>query len=223
MALVTQGINNEISICENIDVNGQVNGDRNIIVLSGNINSSSIRIDINGNNNTIIMEKIFSINKLHIVCGSHVKAHKTNLKIGRNFSVGQNGKFLLYTSGNVLTIGKNCMFSSSITIRCGECPHLVFDLESGEYLDESKGVFIGDHVWVGENAYFTKAASVGDECIVGACSVVTRRFAAKNVAIAGNPAKVVREGIHWIRNPVLLEDGSKYKAAYEAYHSHFSA
>lgn len=221
MNLIQEGTNNKVSVGENITVTGRVKGNNNNITLSGSTWSSSIQINITGDNNVVEIGTLFAAKSLHIVCGSHVPAHNVSLHIGNNFSIERNGRFLLYTSGNRLTIGNNCMFSQNITIRCGECPHLIFDFETGEYLDQSDGVFVGDHVWVGENAYITKAASIGDECVIGACSVVTRRFDVKNAAIAGNPAKVVREGVQWIRNRGMLETGSKYKMAFDAYHSQY--
>lgn len=89
-------------------------------------------------------------------------------------------------------------------------PHLIFDRATGEYLDVSEGVFIGNHVWVGEDAYITKKVTVPSECVVGAKSVVTKRFAQENAVIAGNPARVVRTDVQWIRNATVIDKGSVY-------------
>lgn len=113
------------------------------------------------------------------------------------------------------------MFSTNITVRCGESPHLLFDKVTGEFLDKSDGVVIGNHVWIGENAYITKAAILADECVVGACAVVSRQFLRTNVAVAGNPARVVRENVQWIRNCGALPDGSAFKESYDAFHRQF--
>jgi acetyltransferase-like isoleucine patch superfamily enzyme len=50
---------------------------------------------------------------------------------------------------------------------------------------------IGNKAWIGFNASILKGVSLGDEVIVGACSVVTRSIPSNAVA-AGNPARVVR-------------------------------
>jgi len=222
MDLTQAGLANEIHVGPNTKLTGSIVGNNNRIEIEGSTWPASIRVNVRGNNNSIRIGKLFATHGLHIVVGSHVPAHQTRVNIGKNFSIEPNGKFLLYTSGNRLEIGDNCMFSSNIIVRCGECPHLVFDKDTGAYLDQSEGVFIGDHVWVGEKAYLTKGTSVGNECIVGACSVVTKRFTEEHVAIAGNPASIVRRGVQWIRNPGLLEEGSKYKDSFDAYHSQFS-
>jgi acetyltransferase-like isoleucine patch superfamily enzyme len=56
----------------------------------------------------------------------------------------------------------------------------------------SKGpVIIGNRVWIGSGVAIMPNVSVGDDCIIGANSVVTRSFPARAV-IAGNPAKLIR-------------------------------
>lgn len=216
-----QGEGNEVVVGEGVVLTGRIRGNNNQVVLAGSRHPSTIHLEISGSGNEIHIGHLFAAKGLRISCGSHVPAHQVRLNIGDNFSIEGAGRFLLYTSGNRLTIGKDCMFSNNITIRCGESPHLIFDSETGEYLDQSTGVNIGDHVWIGENAYITKSAGIAGECIVGACAVVTRKFDAPHSAIAGNPAKVVRENVQWIRNRGLLPIGSKFKNSHDAYHARF--
>lgn len=83
-------------------------------------------------------------------------------------------------------------------------------LKAGTISDTSEGVFIGDHVWIGEKAYITKNATIPNESIVAACSVVTRRFLEPNSVLAGNPAKLVRKNVKWIRNEQAIPSGSRF-------------
>ena len=42
-----------------------------------------------------------------------------------------------------------------------------------------------------------KGAAVAGSSVVGACSVVSKRFYRPHCVIAGNPARVLREGVDW--------------------------
>lgn len=54
-----------------------------------------------------------------------------------------------------------------------------------------KPVIIQDKCWIGFDAIILKGVTLGEGCIVGAGSVVTKSFPAWSV-IAGNPAKLIR-------------------------------
>jgi acetyltransferase-like isoleucine patch superfamily enzyme len=57
----------------------------------------------------------------------------------------------------------------------------------------SKGpVVIGSRVWIGSGAAVMPGVTIGDNCIIGANSVVTKSFPAYSV-IGGNPAKLIRQ------------------------------
>lgn len=209
------GQGNVVRVGARVKLVGHVAGHGNHIEIADAEIPSKLWLRIHGHHNRLVIGPASEIKGLSISFGSHVPAHNVRLEIGEEFTIESGGRFLLYNSGNSLRIGNRCMFSSGITIRCGESPHLIFDRE-GRYLDVSDGVEIGHHVWVGEQAYLTKAVTIGDESIVGACSVVTRRFEQSHVAIAGNPARVVRENVQWIRNPGLLEPGTPFHDSYHA-------
>lgn len=215
------GVRNHIEVGANVTITGHVLGNDNRIVIRDTAGASQVQIYISGNGNQIFIDKDSEIKGLGLLCGNHVPAHNTRVEIGEEFTIESGGRFYLYNSGNQVKIGSRCMFSSGVTLRCSESPHLIFDKDSGAYLDQSDGVFIGDHVWVGEGAFLTKSVSIGDETVVGARAVVTRRFSQTHVALAGNPARVVRENLQWIRNPGLLQEGDKFHQSYHARMSGF--
>lgn len=56
----------------------------------------------------------------------------------------------------------------------------------------SKGpIIIGERCWICENVTILPNVTIGDECVIGANSVVTKDLPNRCV-IAGNPAKIVR-------------------------------
>ncbi|NEA99366.1 acyltransferase [Streptomyces sp. SID13726] len=56
----------------------------------------------------------------------------------------------------------------------------------------SRGIRIGDDVWIGSNVVVVDGVTVGDHCVIGAGAVVTKDLPAWSVA-AGNPARVLRD------------------------------
>lgn len=211
----------QLDVGDNVTLTGRITGRGNRIQIDGAYQPSAITLSINGDNNLVRIGKLVVARQLSISCGNHVAAHNTIVDIGERLSIERAGRFFLFTSGNRLRIGKDCMFSNDVTVRCGESPHLIFDNETAEFLDQSDGVFIGDHVWLGERSYIMKSASVGSNSIVGACSVVTRRFTEENVAIGGNPATVVRRNVKWVRNESALGQGNPFRVSFDRFHASF--
>lgn len=133
-----------------------------------------------------------------------------NLTIGAGTSI-EGCRFSMAGGGpRVISVGENCMFSTGIRLSPSD-GHAIFDLESGEVLNHARPITIGNHVWVGANATFTKGARVPDSTVVGTQALVSRQFDEENTAIAGVPAKVVRRGIGWDRQHV-----EKYVAQQQA-------
>ncbi|WP_428936035.1 acyltransferase [Streptomyces sp. ACT015] len=56
----------------------------------------------------------------------------------------------------------------------------------------SRGIEIGDDVWIGSHVVVVDGVRVGDHCVIGAGAVVTRDLPAWTVA-AGNPARPLRD------------------------------
>jgi acetyltransferase-like isoleucine patch superfamily enzyme len=212
--LETEGQNNHVAHGDNVRIIGKIVGNDNVVTVTSANVPSVVNLRIYGNNNIIHIGPVHKIDGLQILVGSHVNAHNTKVEIGSMFSIEPGCRFFLSNSRNTLTIGDDCMFSNAITIRCGELPHLIFNLETGAFEDVSDGVVFGPRVWVGEQAYFTKRAAVARGSIVAACSVVTKRYDEENVVLGGNPAKIIKRGVKWVRNPDMIERGSIYEKGY---------
>lgn len=99
--------------------------------------------------------------------GCFIAAGESGLEIGDNFICGPN---VIITSSNYITDQKDVHFEDQGVT--------------------SKGIKIGNNVWIGGGSVILDGTVIGDNSIVVANSLVNRRFK-PNVVIQGNPAKVL--------------------------------
>lgn len=168
----------------------RIKGDNNRILIEDFAVLNGATITIHGSNNTII-----------IGAWSHLAG--TDLFIeddGGTISIGCRTKFLGKThlaviEGTSITIGQDCLFSSDVQMRTGDS-HSILDLD-GKRINPSENIVLGDHVWVGTQAFCTKGARVAPHSIIGARALVTKAFDEPNCALAGVPAKIVKREVDW--------------------------
>lgn len=117
-------------------------------------------------------------------------------KIGKNFFANFN--FTVQDDGEV-TIGNDCNFGPNVTIVTPVHPMVASERRlmrtgAGEEkrLCYAKPVHIGNDCWFGANVTVCPGVTIGDGCVIGAGSVVTRDIPANSFA-AGVPCRVIRE------------------------------
>lgn len=212
-----EGERNSVSIHPSVKAVCKVEGNDNTVIVEETSAESTMRIILKGSNCTLKIGPNSRCRGMDIRIGTYIAADEVQLEIGAGFTSEDSCRLLLYNRNCRLSIGNDCMFSNSIIVRCGESPHLIFDKETGAYLDTGGDVRIGHHVWVGERAYITKRAQIADDCILAAAAVASRVYPEPNCVIAGNPGVVVRKGVEWVRNRGALEPGSAYRKSYDAF------
>lgn len=75
----------------------------------------------------------------------------------------------------------------------------------------STDTYIGKNCFIGAHAIIMPGVRIGDQCIVGSGSVVTRDVPSGSI-VGGNPAQILKSGIETVRWGILIEH---YGAAYE--------
>jgi len=95
-------------------------------------------------------------------------------------------------------IGNNCMFGTRVLLRPSD-GHIIYDINTGELLNKGEDIIIGNHVWSGVNSVFLKGAKVSDNSVVGANTLVNKKFNEENVILAGVPARIVKHSVNWDR------------------------
>lgn len=88
-------------------------------------------------------------------------------------------------------IGPRCLIGFFVMI-CDFEAHALEPSLRHNYEGEAREIILGENVWIGDRVTILKGASVGDNSVIGACSVVTGSIP-RNVVAAGCPARVIRE------------------------------
>lgn len=90
----------------------------------------------------------------------------------------------------LVTFGDDCFVGPNVSIYTA-C-HSTDPVERNTRKEWAKPVSIGNNVWLGGSVTILPGVSIGDNCTVGAGSVVTRDIPANSVAV-GNPAHVIKQ------------------------------
>ena len=130
----------------------------------------------------------------------HLKGYKN---IDKSVIIESNvGLDKIYPQG--IHIGSGCLIASGTTILAHE--H-IFVKPDGRYY--TKDTYIGKNCFVGIRSIICPGVHVGNECVIGAGSLVNKDIPDNCMAV-GVPAKVVKTGIH-MNNHARLEGEQKYK------------
>lgn len=144
-------------------------------------------------------ENSFLHGPIYIHYGKHTK-------IGHHFF--GNFNLTIQDDANVV-IGNHCSFGPNVTIVTPIHPMLpnerrvILDKDGTEKrMCYAKPVKIGNDCWFGANVVVCPGVTIGDNCVIGAGSVVVRDIPSNSFA-AGNPCRVIRE--------ITEADSMKYK------------
>ena len=199
-------------------VKSQISGKQNVISY-GNSILSSVLFDIKGDMNHIEVQNGCFLNGVTFFIRGD--GHRIEIRKGCRFNrggslwfedggcsliIGEGTTFedvhiAVTEPGSKVEIGDDCLLAYDIDIRTGDS-HSIIDATSKERLNYAKDIYIGRHVWVGAHSILLKGVSVLEDSVVATGSVVTKGFEEKGVAIAGNPAKIVKRQISWSRKRI---------------------
>lgn len=111
--------------------------------------------------------------------------------IGENVKIwSPNHTHIDDTKPYLIRIGNYCKITENVTILAHDYSHSVLRRKFGEFRGGTLPVTIGNNVFIGMNSTILMGTCIGDNCIIGANSLVSGVFP-ENVVIAGNPAKII--------------------------------
>lgn len=116
--------------------------------------------------------------------------------VGENFYANFNFTILdtcPITIGDNVFFGPNCTLATPLHFMNPLKRRMRFDDEGKPYdIEFGKPITIGNDCWIASNVVICGGVSIGNNCVIGAGSVVTRDIPDNSLA-AGNPCRVIRE------------------------------
>ena len=122
--------------------------------------------------------------------------------------------FFIASQPNSINISHSTRFNRNVHINASVCgaitigphcligPNVVMRTASHRYSDHTKtiasqghicgDIIVGRNDWIGANVFIKGGVSIGNDCVVGAGSVVTKSFG-DGLVIGGVPAKIILE------------------------------
>ena len=134
------------------------------------------------------------VNNVSIGQRTIIKASGSIAAIGKGFVIGDGSSF-----GNDCFVGAAGGVYIGSHVAMGQ--NVRFHSENHNFGDITKpiyeqgvtniGITIGNDCWIGAGAVFLDGSSMGNGCVVGANTLVTKQFP-DNSVIAGSPARIIR-------------------------------
>lgn len=110
-----------------------------------------------------------------------------NIEIGDNFFANYN---MVILDCAKVTIGNNVFIAPNVGIYTALHPLNAEERRSGT--ESAKSICIGNDVWIGGGVSILPGVKIGNNCVIGAGSVVVKDIPNNSVAV-GNPCKVIRQ------------------------------
>lgn len=110
-----------------------------------------------------------------------------NIEIGKNFYSNHN---LVILDAAKVKFGDNVFIAPNCGFYTAGHPLDVERRNKG--LEYAKPIEVGNNVWIGGNVVVLPGVKIGDNCVIGAGSIVNKDIPSNCVAV-GNPCRVIKE------------------------------
>lgn len=171
------------------------NGKNNILICEEDVHLWNCRIDFNLDNSVLYLSSNIHDYSLNIAL------HKNTVCfIGKNNFFNGRTTFVVSEAKNII-LGDDCFISYNVVFRTSD-GHCIYSDTSKERMNYAGSIYIGDHVWFGQNAMIFKGSRIGSGSIIGANSVVSNKSIVSNTTWAGSPVRIIHEDTFWTPHSV---------------------
>lgn len=161
-----------LRVASNVDLSGKIKLGRNIYISQG--------VKIYKNNE--IKDYVYLGDNVELRNGT---SHK--ITIDKNCTINR-GSIII---GNV-NIGKNCLIAPLCVIAGANHNFSDLAVNTNQQGASSKGISLCNNVWIGAQVIILDGVVIGENCIIGAGSVVTKNIPKNSIAV-GNPCQVIKK------------------------------
>ncbi|MWP61801.1 acyltransferase [Gilliamella sp. Pas-s25] len=172
-------------------------GANNKLIIADTSKIRNINFDFPSHNAVIIIGKNGNLS------GQIRAGYYCHINIGDNVTC-TNKIYITSAEKTKIIIGDDCMFSTGNQIRSDDA-HAIYDVDTGERVNKSKDIIIGEHVWFAFNSVVLSGSQIGEGSVVGFASIVKGQYL-NNCIIVGAPARSTKHNIAWERPHVMLNE-----------------
>ena len=162
-----------------------------VVLVIGTDTTNVVSLLLGGDEATVVLGPGTELTAGDLYCGARSTIILNGAVVGTRCPV------LDARNGGAIVAAADQLWAADVYIATDDM-HRLESVETGERINPyGATIRLGAHVWLGRDAVVTGHVEIGDGAVVGARSLVRGQKVAANTAVAGTPARVIREGVTW--------------------------
>ncbi len=185
----------DVQFNQNVQV--EIIGQNNLLVIGGRANLSGTKFYIRGNDCVILLGSNVALRNDRLTA----VGDKAVVVLGRSTTMVGGGQILAESPSSEIVVKDDCMFAHGVVLRTSD-GHTIWDRETGELINRPGSILVQSHVWLANSARVSKGSAIGTGCVIAQNSLVNGVLEPNSI-YAGTPARKVRGGVVWSRTQSL--------------------